>query len=192
MKQVSIETAQSSLDCSVLRQLPSKTIILGVLSLSDLTVETPVTVAERIRRALPHVPAERILVARDCGLKYLPREAAFGKMKTMVEVAGLVAPGTRSTLLGSDFCGSDCTKFTTPAGKSALRSPAYPRFALSLRSGRGILMLGETWHFGECRSKVVSVGGPGQSLPVTSADQHKRHNDHCSQNDLFSPADRDA
>jgi 5-methyltetrahydropteroyltriglutamate--homocysteine methyltransferase len=90
VQQVSIETAQSNLDCSVLRQLPSKTIILGVLDLSDMTVETPVTVAARIRRALPHVPAERIVVAPDCGLKYLPREVAFGKMQAMVEGARIV------------------------------------------------------------------------------------------------------
>ena len=89
-QQVSIETAQSSLDTSILTKLPSKTIILGVLDLSDLTVETPETVAERIRRALPHVPAERIIVAPDCGLKYLPREVAFGKMKAMADGARIV------------------------------------------------------------------------------------------------------
>jgi 5-methyltetrahydropteroyltriglutamate--homocysteine methyltransferase len=89
-KQVSIETAQSSLDCSVLSQLPSKTIILGVLDLSDLNVETPEVVAARIRRALPHVPKERMVIAPDCGLKYLPREVAFGKMVAMVEGAKIV------------------------------------------------------------------------------------------------------
>jgi 5-methyltetrahydropteroyltriglutamate--homocysteine methyltransferase len=90
VQQVSIETAQSGLDCSVLQKLPGKTIVLGVLDLSDMTVETPETVAKRIRRALPHVPAERIVVAPDCGLKYLPREVAFGKMCAMVEGAKLV------------------------------------------------------------------------------------------------------
>jgi 5-methyltetrahydropteroyltriglutamate--homocysteine methyltransferase len=90
VNQISIETAQSNLDCSVLRQLPSKTIILGVLDLSDMTIETPETVAARIRRALPHVPAERIVVAPDCGLKYLPRAVAFGKMQAMVEGAKIV------------------------------------------------------------------------------------------------------
>jgi 5-methyltetrahydropteroyltriglutamate--homocysteine methyltransferase len=89
-KQISIETAQSSLDTAVLTKLPSKTIILGVLDLSDTKVETPETVAARIRRALPHVPAERIIVAPDCGLKYLPREVAFGKMKAMVEGTKIV------------------------------------------------------------------------------------------------------
>ena len=89
-QQVSIETAQSSLDTSILKKLPSKTVILGVLDLSDMNIETPETVAERIRRALPHVPAERIIVAPDCGLKYLPREVAFGKMKAMADGAKIV------------------------------------------------------------------------------------------------------
>ena len=90
VQQVSIETAQSGLDCAVLAELPGKTIILGVLDLSDMSVETPETVAARIRRALPHVPAERIVVAPDCGLKYLPRDVAFGKMKAMVDGAAIV------------------------------------------------------------------------------------------------------
>src|SRR5262245_5542770 len=67
VKQVSVETAQSRLDCAVFEKLPGKTIILGVLDLSDMSVETADTVAARIRRALPHVPAERIVVAPDCG-----------------------------------------------------------------------------------------------------------------------------
>jgi 5-methyltetrahydropteroyltriglutamate--homocysteine methyltransferase len=90
VKQVSIETAQSGLDCAVLEALPNKTIILGVLDLSDMKVETPETVATRIRRALPHAPAERIVVAPDCGLKYLPRDVAYGKMRAMVEGASIV------------------------------------------------------------------------------------------------------
>ncbi len=90
VKQVSIETAQSSLDTSVLKTLPGKTILLGVLDLSDMNIEAPETVAARIRRALPHVPAERIIVAPDCGLKYLPRDVAFGKMKAMVEGTAIV------------------------------------------------------------------------------------------------------
>ena len=89
-RQISIETAQSSLDCSVLSKLPSKTIILGVLDLSTHDVETPDVVAARIRRALAYVPPERIVVAPDCGLKYLPREVAFGKMKAMVDGASMV------------------------------------------------------------------------------------------------------
>src|SRR5213592_1665016 len=72
VQQISIETAQSSLDCSVLAKLSGKQIILGVLDLSTNEIETPEVVAARIRRALPHVSAERIIVAPDCGLKYLP------------------------------------------------------------------------------------------------------------------------
>jgi 5-methyltetrahydropteroyltriglutamate--homocysteine methyltransferase len=90
VQQISIETAQSSLDCSVLQTLRGKTIILGVLDLSTHEVETPEIVAARIRRALPFVSPDRVVVAPDCGLKYLPREVAFGKMKAMVEGARLV------------------------------------------------------------------------------------------------------
>ena len=88
--QVSIEAAQPKLDLSVLRDLPSKTIILGVIDLADWTVETPDIVAQRIRNAFAHVPPERIVVAPDCGMKYLPRDVAFGKMKAMVEGAKIV------------------------------------------------------------------------------------------------------
>lgn len=88
--QISIETAQSALDCAVLRELPGKTILLGALDLSTPEVETAETVAARIRRALPHVAAERIVVAPDCGMKYLPRAAAFGKLKAMAEGAAIV------------------------------------------------------------------------------------------------------
>jgi 5-methyltetrahydropteroyltriglutamate--homocysteine methyltransferase len=90
VQQVSIETAQSGLDCSILVKLPGKTVILGVLDLSDMSVEAPETVAARIRRALPYVSPERIVVAPDCGLKYLPRDVAFGKMRAMVEGASIV------------------------------------------------------------------------------------------------------
>ena len=88
--QVSIETAQSNLDCTVLNGLSGKKIILGVIDLNDMTVETPEQVAARIRRALPHVRAEDVIVAPDCGMKYLPREEAFGKMRAMVEGARIV------------------------------------------------------------------------------------------------------
>jgi 5-methyltetrahydropteroyltriglutamate--homocysteine methyltransferase len=88
--QVSIETAQSSLDCSVLRSLPGKKIILGVIDLNDMTVEAPEAVAARIRRALPYARAEDIVVAPDCGMKYLPRDIAFGKMKALVAGAKIM------------------------------------------------------------------------------------------------------
>ena len=90
VQQVSIETAQSGLDCSVLQDLPGKTIILGVLDLSKNEVEDAETVAARIRRALVYVSPERIIVAPDCGMKYLPREVAFGKMQAMVAGAAIV------------------------------------------------------------------------------------------------------
>ncbi|MBO6717970.1 MAG: 5-methyltetrahydropteroyltriglutamate--homocysteine methyltransferase [Rhizobiaceae bacterium] len=89
-KSVSIETAQSSLDCKVLETLPDKKIILGVLDLSVPEIESPETVANRIRRALPHKDARNIVVAPDCGLKYLPRDIAFGKMKAMADGAAIV------------------------------------------------------------------------------------------------------
>jgi 5-methyltetrahydropteroyltriglutamate--homocysteine methyltransferase len=88
--QVSIETAQSNLDCSVLKSLPGKKIILGVIDLNDMTIETPEIVAARIRRALPYVRAEDVIVAPDCGMKYLPRDVAFGKMRAMVEGAKIM------------------------------------------------------------------------------------------------------
>ena len=89
-QQISIEAAQPKLDLAVLKHLPSKTIILGVIDLADKTVETPQIVADRIRRAFDHVKPERIVVAPDCGMKYLPRDVAFGKMKAMVEGAKIV------------------------------------------------------------------------------------------------------
>jgi 5-methyltetrahydropteroyltriglutamate--homocysteine methyltransferase len=88
--QVSIETAQSGLDCAVLGGLPRKKIILGVIDLADHTIEPPEVVANRIRRALPHVEAANLLIAPDCGMKYLPREVAFGKLKSMVAGAQMV------------------------------------------------------------------------------------------------------
>jgi 5-methyltetrahydropteroyltriglutamate--homocysteine methyltransferase len=89
-RQISIETAQSNLDCSVLRELPGKQILLGTIDLSDMTVESPETVAARIRRALPFCAPENIIVSTDCGMKYLPREAANGKLRALVEGAAMV------------------------------------------------------------------------------------------------------
>jgi 5-methyltetrahydropteroyltriglutamate--homocysteine methyltransferase len=88
--QVSIEAAQPKLDLKVLTSLPSKTIILGVIDLADMNIETPETVAARIRQALPYAAAERIVVAPDCGMKYLPREVAFGKMQALAAGAATV------------------------------------------------------------------------------------------------------
>jgi 5-methyltetrahydropteroyltriglutamate--homocysteine methyltransferase len=88
--QVSIETAQSGLDCSVLAGLPGKTIILGVLDLGTPEVESAEVVAGRVRRALKYVPADRVVLAPDCGMKYLPREAAFGKLTAMTQAARIL------------------------------------------------------------------------------------------------------
>ena len=88
--QISIETAQSGLDCAVLGELAGKTIILGVLNLGDAAVETPDVVASRAERALAYVPAERIVLAPDCGMKYLPRESAAGKLAAMTQAARLL------------------------------------------------------------------------------------------------------
>ena len=85
--QVSIETGQSNLDCEVLRSLEDKRVLLGVLDLSTEEVETVETVKQRVRRALEHDAPERILLAPDCGMKYLSRDAAFGKLSNMAKAA---------------------------------------------------------------------------------------------------------
>ena len=88
--QISIETAQSGLDLAVLNSLPGKKIMLGVLNLGTDEIESPETVAERIRRAFDHVAPERIVVAPDCGMKYMSRKVAFGKLKAMCDGAAIV------------------------------------------------------------------------------------------------------
>jgi len=89
-KQVSIETAQSNLDTAVLAKLPDKKIMVGCIDLSDMTIETPQKVVERLKKALKHVKPENVIVAPDCGMKYLPREVAYGKLKAMVEGAKIL------------------------------------------------------------------------------------------------------
>jgi 5-methyltetrahydropteroyltriglutamate--homocysteine methyltransferase len=88
--QISIETAQSGLDLGVLADLADKTIILGVLDLSTPEVETAETVADRVRRAYPYLPARQLVIAPDCGMKYLPRAAAAGKMRAMAGAAAVL------------------------------------------------------------------------------------------------------
>jgi 5-methyltetrahydropteroyltriglutamate--homocysteine methyltransferase len=88
--QISIETAQSNLDCAVLQRLPGKQILLGVIDLSDMNVEPPETVALRIRKALVHTAPENIIVSTDCGMKYLPRDVADGKLRALVAGARIV------------------------------------------------------------------------------------------------------
>lgn len=87
---ISVEAAQPKVDLAVLRDIPTKTIMLGVIDLNDPQIETPAVVAARIRAALRHVGPERIWVAPDCGMKYLSRDTAFGKLKAMVEGAAIV------------------------------------------------------------------------------------------------------
>ena len=88
--QISIEAAQPRLDLGVLKDLSAKTILLGVLDLGDRTVETAEIVAERLRAGLKHIAPERLVAAPDCGMKYLPREVAFGKLKALAEGAAIV------------------------------------------------------------------------------------------------------
>jgi 5-methyltetrahydropteroyltriglutamate--homocysteine methyltransferase len=90
-EQISIETAQSGLALDVLNALSAKSIILGVLDLSTDEVETPETVASRIRRAFPHAGPDRLIAAPDCGMKYLPRDAAYGKLEALVAGARMAA-----------------------------------------------------------------------------------------------------
>lgn len=87
---VSIEAAQPNLDLSVLAKLPSKTMVVGVIDLEDAAVESPESVAVRVREALKYLPPEQLMLAPDCGMKYLPREVAFGKLQAMVQGVELV------------------------------------------------------------------------------------------------------
>jgi 5-methyltetrahydropteroyltriglutamate--homocysteine methyltransferase len=88
--QISIEAAQPKLDLAVLQKLPTKTIVLGVLDLSDMRIEAPESIAARLREALRYVPPERLMVAPDCGMKYLPRAIAYRKLKAMTLGAAIV------------------------------------------------------------------------------------------------------
>ena len=90
VRQISIETAQAKLDCAVLQKLPGKKILVGCIDLSDMKVETPHQVAARLKRALQYVKPGDVIVAPDCGMKYLPRDVAFAKMCAMVEGARLL------------------------------------------------------------------------------------------------------
>ena len=89
-KQVSLETAQSNLDCSVLAKLDNKRLMVGCINLEDMAIETPKMVVARIKKALVYAKPENIILAPDCGMKYLPRDVADGKMRAMVEAAKLL------------------------------------------------------------------------------------------------------
>ena len=86
-RQVSIETAQSHLDCSALAALDGKRVMVGCIDLSTPEVESVGAIVDRIRRALPYVKPENVILAPDCGMKYLPRDAAVGKLRAMVAAA---------------------------------------------------------------------------------------------------------
>ena len=88
--QISIEAAQPRLDLGVLKDLAPKTVLLGVVNLNDPKAETPEIVAGRIRAALKHMPADKLIPAPDCGMKYLPRSLAFAKLKALSEGAAIV------------------------------------------------------------------------------------------------------
>jgi 5-methyltetrahydropteroyltriglutamate--homocysteine methyltransferase len=89
-RQISIETAEPKLDCSVLESLPGKQIMVGCIDLSTPQVETPALVVERVKRALRYVRPQDVILAPDCGMKFLPRESAFGKLQAMVEAARIL------------------------------------------------------------------------------------------------------
>ena len=88
--QISIETAQAGLDCSVLASLPNQTVLLGVIDLSTPEVESVETIVSRVKRALPYIEKERIVLAPDCGMKYLPREASFQNLCNMTAAGALL------------------------------------------------------------------------------------------------------
>ena len=92
-QQISIEAAQPKLDLGVLRDLAGKQIMLGVLDLGDPAVETAAIVADRIRAGLRYVAPEHLIPAPDCGMKYLPRDTAFGKLRALAEGAAIVRRG---------------------------------------------------------------------------------------------------
>ena len=100
-RQVSVETAQSKLDCAVLATLADKQVMVGCLDLSDTTVETPPTIVARIKRALAYLRPENVILAPDCGMKYLPRDVAFAKMAAMAAAA---------KLLRAEFGGSEALR----------------------------------------------------------------------------------
>ena len=88
--QVSIETAQSDLDCSVLPELGDKQIMVGCLDLSSMDIELPEVIVHRINKALKYIKPEQVILAPDCGMKYLPREVADGKLRAMVKAAQIL------------------------------------------------------------------------------------------------------
>ena len=89
-QQISIESAQPRLDLGVLKELAPKKVMLGVIDLNDPEIETPQKIADRIRAGLKFMTPDKLLPAPDCGMKYLPRATAFGKLKSLAEGAAIV------------------------------------------------------------------------------------------------------
>jgi len=89
-EQISIEAAQPKLDLGVLADLSQKKIMLGVIDLGNPDIETSAVIADRIRQGLKYVAPDRLIPAPDCGMKYMPRHTAFGKLKAMSEAAAIV------------------------------------------------------------------------------------------------------
>jgi 5-methyltetrahydropteroyltriglutamate--homocysteine methyltransferase len=89
-EQISIEAAQPNLDLATLDGLGDKIVIFGVISMGDPHPETAEIVAGRIRHALEHIPPERLIPAPDCGMKYIPRDTAFAKLKALAEGTAVV------------------------------------------------------------------------------------------------------
>lgn len=119
--QLAVEAAQPKLDLSILGQIPDKGIILGVLDLGDPEVESVETVADRIRAALLHVPAARLQIGPDCGMKYLSRDVAFAKLQTMVRACDTV----RAEVAGGDVPSEDSAVPAAPGGKPR-REQTFP------------------------------------------------------------------
>ena len=136
---LAIEAAQPRLDVSVLEPIAGKTVIVGVLDLSDPAAETPEEVAERIEAALTVIPPERLQVGPDCGMKYLTRELAFAKLRALVEGARLVRerlatrdrPPLRRTAKRSSSSSRNGWKTSTPSRGAAIADVGATRQRLA-------------------------------------------------------------
>ncbi|HEX3825472.1 MAG TPA: uroporphyrinogen decarboxylase family protein [Mycobacteriales bacterium] len=135
--QISIETAQSNLDTAVLAELTGKTIILGGIDLSDPVVETAETVADRVRRALPYVAPDKVIVATDCGMKYLPRQSALGKMQAMSGAAQLLQPSSAEPAAGAQSADREQVPgVTSGLLGGAFRAPGKAGLTMAVQRGK--------------------------------------------------------
>ena len=134
--QISIEAAQPRLDLGILADLSGKTIILGVIDLSDPAVETTDQVAARIRAGLTRVPPDRLILAPDCGMKYLPRATAFGKLQALTAARAWSAPSA------PDQAAPPPRASSAPSAPDPAAAPPAPTVASSLRSDHRALAVG--------------------------------------------------